>query len=97
MQGAYALCHVVKRNNDNNGQRSFLSIGLPAKPNNGYVSNIGVSTSPEGNTSSLTNQFNISNVSTPAYSMNSPLEVARMENQTLTDSDPLKVQFATII
>jgi hypothetical protein len=56
-----------------------------------------MSTSQEGNTSALTTQFNISNVSTPVYSMNSPLEVAGMETQTLTNSNSLKVQLATII
>ncbi|KAJ1693520.1 hypothetical protein LUZ63_010218 [Rhynchospora breviuscula] len=87
--GAYALCHVVKRHNDNNGQKVVSSIGLPANTKRCF-SNFEVSTSPEGSSSAVTDQFNRSIASTPAYSMNSPLEIARMEIQTLPNSNSLK-------
>lgn len=88
---------MVKRHNENNAQRTFSSIGLPATANGYFSNNINVSTSPEGNTSALTDQVNISNASTPAYSMNSPLEIARRETQTLPSSNSLKVQLAIFI
>ncbi|XP_078155984.1 NAC domain containing protein 52-like [Carex rostrata] len=91
--GAYALCHVVKRHNDTTGQRAFSSIELPANTNK-YIRNVegrlAANTSPDGNNSVMTDQFNISNASTPAYSLNSPLEISTREIPTLPNSNSLK-------
>ncbi|KAJ3681738.1 hypothetical protein LUZ60_014311 [Juncus effusus] len=73
--GAFALCHVVKRNNDISGPKTNTV--------KGNFSNNEVSSSSQRNTSTACDQFNRSNASTPVYS--SP-EIRRDNHETPLNS-----------